>query len=165
MNKNTMDKMRAAGGERLSATDAARLRAKFHLAPVELLLTMEAELPLAGAGLTLSEDLDLSSFGVEMEWMTVAQAFTEAERATPGEAGREARAGSGGAMHDGSAAPYFVDTREAKLPLVRIPHDAVDAESDALDEGQIERVADSLEEFFERCTLDNDTEGNHDERE
>ena len=153
VNDDTKARLSKAGGPRLSPEDAQRLRSTFPTLALEPLLEVESEFPLAGVSFTLGSEQDPSGIGVDMEWMTPDFVIQEATQAAPGiQAARLGLVPVGECMR-GSAAPYFVDTKDVRLPVVRVPHDAVNTENDTLDESQIERVADSLDQFFERCTI------------
>jgi len=148
-----MKKMAAAGGERLSSADAGILRAALPHVAIEALLQIESALPLAGATLELPAYQDPSGIGVCMKWMPAKVAAAEATDFAPGMQAASFGLVPVGECLMGSGAPYFIDTRHEGLPIVRLPHDAVDTETDALDESRIERVAESLELFFDQCSL------------
>jgi len=153
VNDDTKARLSKAGGQRLSLEDAARFRSAFPLPSLESLLDLQSALPLAGVNFKLGRELDTSGVGVNMDWMDPDMAIGEATGFTPGMQAAKLGLIAVGACTLGSGDPYFVDTRDARLPLVRIPHTAVNADTDVLDEGQIERVADSLDEFFERASF------------
>ena len=153
MNDDTKARLSKARGRRLSPEDATRFRTTFPLLKLEPLLELESALPLAGVNFKLGKDLDASGVGVDMDWMNSEAAIGEATGFTPSMQAASLGLMPVGECTLGSGNPYFVDTRDARLPLVRIPHTAVDAETDALDEAQIERVTDSLDEFFERASF------------
>jgi hypothetical protein len=156
MNGATRNKLASAGGEFLSESDAGRLRESFRAMRLDELLELWTKAPLTGAYIDLDESDDRSELGVRMQWMTVDEILDEANQATPGiQAARLGYLPIGKCM-TGSGDPYFVDTKAAGYPLVRVPHTSVNASTDVLNETKIERVADSLDEFFEKCTFDVD---------
>lgn len=86
------------------------------------LVTVLSSLP-AGREVSLAEHQDLSSLGVELEWMTGSQARQEAFDAYPGIACQGMGLVPVGNCVEGTGDPYFV--RVSDLSLVRVPHDAI----------------------------------------
>lgn len=153
MNPHVESKIAAASGQVVSDAEARRLREAFPGMRLDALIELLQRTRLAGAYITMAEADDDSGFGVDMQWMTVDEVLDEAQNATPGiQAARLGLIPIGKCLM-GSAAPYFVDTKSTAYAVVRVPHDAVDAPTDILDETAIETVARSLEDFFARCTF------------
>lgn len=153
MNPQIEAKVAAASGQVLSEPQARQLREAFPRMRLDALIELWRRTPLAGAYVTMTEADDNSGFGVDMQWMTVDEVLDEAQNATPGiQAARLGLLPIGKCLM-GSAAPYFVDTKSMPYAVVRVPHDAVDAPTDILDETAVETVAPSLEDFFARCTF------------
>jgi hypothetical protein len=156
MNPQIEAKLATASGQLLSEIEARRLRQAFPDMRLDRLIELWQNARLTGAYVTMPEADDESGFGVDMQWMTIDEVLDEAQNATPGiQAARLGLLPIGKCLM-GSAAPYFVDTKSAAHAVVRVPHDAVDARTDILDEGAIESVTPSLEDFFARCTFASD---------
>jgi len=153
MDDVTKKKLSSAGGKPLTLQEAARLTAAFPKMAVAKVVGDWSEAALTGVFFSLSEDQDPSGLGVEMQWMTVDEVLDEAQNATPGiQASRLGLLPVGKCML-GSGDPYFVDTRVASGPIVRVPHNAVNADTDVLDESRIERVSPSLDAFVQTSSV------------
>jgi hypothetical protein len=140
-------KLREAGGCALSASDGERLRSEFHDLSLQPLLQVWSIVPLTGAYFIVDADADASELGVEMQWMSAGEILDEAKNATPGIQARACGLLPIGECASGSGDPYFVDARDASLPVVRVPHAAIDGQG-RLREDRVELVASSLEKFF-----------------
>ena len=106
-------------------------------------------LPLIGVNITLSEDIDASGLGVDLQWMTPAQMVSEATEVMPGILAVKLGYTPVGICIEGSGDPYFY--RGMDGAIVRIPHIA--AIGGLLDERQIEVVATSIDSFLESAEI------------
>jgi len=129
-----------------------------HLSPILLpdwFIKMLLDYPLIGVNFTLSEILDESDLGVDMEWLSPKQMVEEALEFYPGIVAIQLGYLPIGSCLIGSGDPYFLKmTLDNDDPsLVRIPHDILD-ENEKIDESEIEQVCFSLSHFFESCQID-----------
>ena len=109
--------------------------------------------PLVETDFGLSEQEDNSGLGVNMKWLSPSQMISETVEAYPGIAAADSGYLPIGMCLEGSGDPYFLKTTTGDDPLlVRVPHEAVDAER-RLREDQVEIVADRLSEFLEKVTI------------
>jgi|GEM_PF-1816891 len=111
------------------------------------------DFPLIGCYFELSEDLDISRMGVEMQWMTPTQTVSESTQAYPAIAAVSIGYLPVGICLNSSGDYYFVNIKNIDLPLVRIPHIAVDKNNKLIEE-DIELVCSNLFDFFERAKID-----------
>lgn len=110
------------------------------------------DFPLIGCNFELSEDLDISELGVGMQWMSVADTICESTEAYPGIAAVLVGYLPVGMCTYGSGDPYFLNTKNIALPLVRIPHTAID-KNGKLIEKDIELVCSNLADFFKAVEI------------
>src|SRR5215470_8208132 len=104
--------------------------------------------PLVETSFSLSAPDDNSGLGVEMKWLKPSQIISEAVEAFPGIAAAKSGYLPVGMCLEGSGDYYFLRTTTSDdPPLVRVPHDAVDAEQRLLEE-QVEIVVPHVSEFF-----------------
>ena len=109
--------------------------------------------PLVQTDFSLTASDDDSGLGVEMKWLSPVQMISETVEAFPGIAAAPAGYLPVGMCLEGSGDYYFLKTTTGDDPrLVRIPHDAVDAEQ-KLREEQVEVVTSRLSEFLEKAEI------------
>ena|SRR6266496_1673639 len=136
------DQLRAVGGSILERREAEDLRER--MSPPPALLSLLTTWPIVGARISVEEGLDVSGFGVELQWMTPEQMEDEANETYPGIVAIKRGYFPMGICLEGSGDPYFY--RSSDGAVVRIPHDAA-TETD-LDEDRIELVAASVERLL-----------------
>ena len=99
---------------------------------------------------SLSEKYDESELGVELEWMSIKSIFFEAKENYPGKIAIKKGFLPVGTCLEGSGDPYFLNCNlGSEGMLVRIPHDACNADDLKLNE--IEVVSNTLNLFFENA--------------
>ena len=109
--------------------------------------------PLIDSTFVLDQDNDVSGIGVDMRWLSPAQIVDECCEAFPGIAAVKLDYLPVGSCLEGSGDPYFVRMSGSQdPPLVRIPHEAVNAKEE-LDESRVELVSQSLSEFFKNSKV------------
>ena len=109
--------------------------------------------PLVETDFSLTAPEDNSGLGVEMKWLSPSQMISETVEAFPGIAAAVSGYLPIGMCLEGSGDYYFLKTTTGDDPLlVRVPHDAVDAEL-RLRENEVEIVAARLSDFLERATF------------
>ena len=108
---------------------------------------------LAGKQFEISEQEDLSRFGVSLYWLSPSQILSEALEAYPGRLASFAGFLPIGACAFGSGDPYFLDLRQqaSDPPLVRIPHEL--ARVQPFDCAGIDLITRSLSKFPSVCTI------------
>ena len=87
---------------------------------------------------SLTEEQDLSGFGVEMQWLTPKSQIEEAYDYYPGILAIKEKYLPIGSCLLGSGDPYFLKMEEDKWHIVRIPHDS--ATGDKLDHDSLETI-------------------------
>lgn len=136
-----MQRIDGAGGATLDPEGLERLR-RLLVVPSSL-ATLMTTAPLLGLRFSLSEKADKSGLGVEMQWMDAEQMRREATEAYPGIVATKLGYFPIGTCLEGTGDPYFY--RQSDGAVVRIPHEA--ATESGLDEGLVETVAESVEQF------------------
>jgi hypothetical protein len=142
-------------GRTITPEEVAELTAKLSgaLLPTYLLDILRSY-PLVGTEFSLSEEEDESGLGVEMLWLSPSQIISETVEAYPGIPAGALGYLPVGADLIGSGDPYFLKTDSSgDPPVVRIPHDAVDAADGHLDVGLIEQVSPHLSDFMEKAKI------------
>lgn len=151
-------KRRGAGlrGRTITPEEVAELTARLsgELLPAYLLDVLRSY-PLVGTELSLSEEEDESGLGVEMLWLSPSQIISETVEAYPGIPAGALGYLPVGADLTGSGDPYFLKLGSGgdDPPVVRIPHDAVDAATEHLDVGLIEQVSPRLSDLLEKAEI------------
>ena len=87
---------------------------------------------------SLTEEQDLSGFGVEMRWLTPKSQIEEAYDYYPGILAIKEKYLPIGSCLLGSGDPYFLKMEENEWDIVRIPHDSVN--EDELDYDSLEII-------------------------
>lgn len=95
--------------------------------------------PIIGKVVELSENEDVSKLGAEMEVLTPTDIIEETMDFYPGIVAMKKGYIPIARCLLGSGDSYFVNMRENKLAVFRIPHDSI-TENDLLDDNQIEYV-------------------------
>ena len=138
-----------------SAADESALGAKFGKFLPNWLVKICQKEKLAGCCFSLSEEDDLSEFGVEMRWMTAIEMIEEGSDLVPGCYAIKQGFFPFGMCLEGSGDPYFIKISENNSfehsPVVRIPHDSI--EDETICESDIDLVSRSLEEFFGKANF------------
>lgn len=145
----------ALRGRTITPEEVAELTARLRgeLLPAYL-LDMLRSYPLVGAELSLSEEEDETGLGVEMLWLSPSQIISETVEAYPGIPAGALGYLPVGADLTGSGDPYFLKIGSGDdPPVVRIPHEAVDAANEHLDVGLIEQVSPRLSDFLEKAEI------------
>jgi hypothetical protein len=110
--------------------------------------------PLAGTEFSLGEDEDESGLGVEMQWLTPEQMVSETVDTYPGIVAGPLGYLPVGMCLEGSGDPYFLKTDAGEdPPVVRIPHEAADADGGSLDLERIEQVSPRLSDFLRKAEI------------
>ncbi len=143
-------RLRDKGGKTLDGDGLELLVCKLTVPPA-LIEVMLAN-PLIGVTLLVPEDRDLSGLGVEMKWMNPEQMLSEATNLYPGIVAVERGYFPIGLCLEGSGDPYFFQASDGAV--VRIPHDAASELGQELNEGAIERVADSVDQLVTLADLE-----------
>ena len=103
---------------------------------------------LHGAVVELSEELDLSGLGVDLQFLTAAQSIDEATTCWPGIGVSEVGYVPIGSCLCGSGDYYYIRSNDGKAgPLYRIYHDAVDEDGYKPDDA-IDLVLQSYEDLL-----------------
>ena len=109
--------------------------------------------PLVGTEFYLSEEEDESGLGAEMQWLTPAQMISETIETYPGILAGPIGYLPVGMCLIGSGDPYFLKTGSGDdPPLVRIPHEAADADGN-LNVDRIEQVTARLSDFLRHAEI------------
>ncbi|MBE9117308.1 hypothetical protein IQ249_15520 [Lusitaniella coriacea LEGE 07157] len=135
-------------GRRITHKEAEKLKKTFSKLIPNWFINILFDFPLIGCDFELSEDLDISELGVGMQWMSAADTIWESTEAYPGIAAVLVGYLPVGMCTYGSGDPYFLNTKDIALPLVRIPHTALDKNGKLIEE-DIELVCSNLSNFFE----------------
>ncbi|MGD2181460.1 hypothetical protein [Lusitaniella coriacea] len=135
-------------GRRITHKEAEKLKKTFSKLIPNWFINILFDFPLIGCDFELSEDLDISELGVGMQWMSAADTICESTEAYPGIAAVLVGYLPVGMCTYGSGDPYFLNTKDIALPLVRIPHTALDKNGKLIEE-DIELVCSNLSNFFE----------------
>lgn len=142
-------------GRKITSQEATELTAGIgdKLLPANLLGWL-LSYPLVGTEFSLSEDEDESGLGVEMQWFTPAQMISETSEAYPGIVAKPVGYLPVGMCLVGSGDPYFlkIDSGGDDPPVVRIPHEAADAD-DNLNVNLIEQVSPRLSDFLRKAEI------------
>jgi hypothetical protein len=141
-------KLRGAGGRLLKDADVKRFAKK--VAPPEKLVDIMKKEPLIGVKLSLSDEVDTSGLGVEMQWMDPDQMISEATEVYPGILAVKRGYFPVGMCLVGSGDSYFY--RAADGAIVRIPHDACTEKT--LDKSSIEVVSKSITALVENADIE-----------
>jgi len=140
-------------GRKITNEELNELAMVFNTLIPEWFLNVLLDFPLAGCYFELSENLDESELGVSMKWMTPSQIISEATEAYPGIVALPLGYLPVGICMVGSGDYYFIQFKNINLPLVRIPHEAVDGNMQLI-EKRVEVVSTTLWKFFEIADIE-----------
>lgn len=136
----------ALSGRRASEDELTLLKTAVPWTP-DWLAELMTRFPLSNTIFSISDSDDESGLGVEMRWLSATAIVDEATNAYPGIVAARHLYLPIGECLAGTGDPYFIRGGGDTSPVFRIPHAAVRGED--LDLSAIERVAPSIERFFE----------------
>ena len=142
-------------GRALEKQDSENMIKTFESLLPKWFIDLLVDFPLTGCYCELSEDLDRSEIGVDMQWMTPSQIISEVTEAYPAKIAIALSYIPIGICMAGTGDYYFIKFNAIDLPIVRIPHNAVKIIHDSLQENyhlmeeKIELVCPKLANFFE----------------
>lgn len=135
-------------GRTITIEESEILKETLNIMIPQWFINILLDFPLTGCYFKLSEALDISGIGVDMQWMTPTQTISESTEVYPGIAAVLVGYLPIGICMNGSGDYYFIQITNINLPLFRIPHTAVNKNGQLIEE-YIELVCSSLSNFFE----------------
>jgi hypothetical protein len=113
-------------GRSLSSSEKAMLKSKFDVSLLpDVLLDILSNYNIIHQAFSVSEEVDRSGLGVEMEWLTPSNQIEEAYKYYPGILILSEGYLPIGSCLLGSGDPYFLKLVDQKNIVFRAPHDAV----------------------------------------
>jgi hypothetical protein len=140
-------------GRKITYEESNELAKVFNSLIPEWFFRILLDFPLAGCYFELSENLDESELGASMKWMNPSQVIKDITQVYPAIVALPLGYVPVGFCMTGSGDDYFIQFKNANLPLVRIPHEAVDRNMQLI-ERRVEVVSTNLWKFFEIVEID-----------
>lgn len=135
-------------GRTITDRESERLKETLNTMIPQWFIDILLDFPLTSCYFKLSEYIDISGMGVDMQWMNPTQTISESTEVYPGKSAVLVGYLPIGICMNGSGDYYFIQITNINFPLVRIPHTAVDKNGQLIEE-YIELVCSSLSIFFE----------------
>jgi hypothetical protein len=120
-------------GNRATEQDLQNLKT-LNLSVVNLWIDVLKKYNIIGESFSLSEEYDLSDFGVELQIMTVDEQMDESLNLYPGIASLKKGYLPLGICLEGSGDPYFIKDVNSTIFLYRIPHNSLTEKQELLED-------------------------------